>query len=82
MITYPDRSNLELVRNVNSSHLRLESESLGGFTGTLQSLKLSKAWSTCSLKTLAPTWPRIALNVAQHKTVNLLKILSFLWVFF
>lgn len=43
MITYPDRSNLELVRNVNSSHLRLESESLGGFTGTLQSLKLSKA---------------------------------------
>lgn len=63
VITYPDKSNLKLVRNVNSSPLRLESESLGGSTGTQQPLKLSNAWPTYSLKMLVPTWPRRALNV-------------------
>lgn len=80
MITYPDKSNLKLVRNVNSSPCRLESGSLGGPTGTQRPLKLSNAWPTDSLKTLVPTWPR---NSVCGLTPNWkLKLLSFLWFLF
>lgn len=55
---------------------------MGGPTGTQQSLKFSNGCPTYSLKALIPTWPRIALNATQHKTGNLLKILSFSWFLF
>lgn len=77
-VSYPYKiACLKLARNANPSPLRYASESLGWPTGTLQPLMFSKRCPACSLKMHVPTRTRLALNVAHHTAVNLLKIWRF-----